>query len=347
MPLDRIPKGSLVLVTGVTGLCGSVVADHLLKHGFRVRGVGRSASKAAPLIEHSNRTYGKDTFEFAEVVNAAAPGAFTNALQGVAGVIHVAGDMSTEGNVDLDENLQTHAASMIGMMEAAANAGSVKAFIHTGAMLSAFVAQYGQDMQVSLDTFTEWIIPTARTIPAEQEQMKWALTYAATKLHTEMEAWKYYREQKPNYAFNVVLPGFVMGPVANPAPGYYNTQGWMNDFFNGTVTNVTENAFNPSTWVTDTRDCAAIHIAALLSTEVSGERLWACSQVFTANEILAIWREAYPDRKFREDFNYPEMPKVELLGREKSTQLLKELEGRDWMSLKDISLDNVAQVAKN
>jgi uncharacterized protein YbjT (DUF2867 family) len=43
----RLPKGSTILVTGVTGYIGTWVASEALSLGYKVRGAVRSVEKAA------------------------------------------------------------------------------------------------------------------------------------------------------------------------------------------------------------------------------------------------------------------------------------------------------------
>jgi len=100
---------------------------------------------------------------------------------------------------------------------------------------------------------------------------------------------------------------------------------------------------NPAEFVIDSRDSAAIHVAALLSNETNGERLWAAGHRYTANDLLKIWREAFPDRKILPDFEFPQAPTI-VLDKSKSTQLLREFEGRDWYPLKETALANVSNV---
>jgi len=54
----------------------------LLLHGFRVRGVGRSADKAHRFTELLKQRFGAESFEFAQIKDFAIDGAFANALNG-------------------------------------------------------------------------------------------------------------------------------------------------------------------------------------------------------------------------------------------------------------------------
>ena len=149
--------------------------------------------------------------------------------------------------------------------------------------------------------------------------------------------------RQPSYAFNTILPWTVLGPVANPAAGLYSTHSWTNDVFLGKSTFMVDAFMNPAGFAVDSRDSAAIHIAALLSDETNGERLWASGPSVTANDLLKIWREAFPDRKILPDFDLPQAPRV-VLDTSKSTQLLREFQGRGWYTLKETVLANVAEV---
>lgn len=134
-----------------------------------------------------------------------------------------------------------------------------------------------------------------------------------------------------------------MGPVANPTPGTYSSHTYTNGIFHIEEKEPLGLMFmNPTDAFVDVRDVAAIHVAALLSTDTTGDRLFAAGGRYIANDILAIWREAFPERTIRPDLNFPPNPKIEF-DTEKSTELLLELEGRNWISLRKSVVDNARQ----
>ncbi|KAH7106584.1 hypothetical protein BKA62DRAFT_687560 [Auriculariales sp. MPI-PUGE-AT-0066] len=343
MSFDRITPGSLVLVTGATGYIGSAITDLLLKKGYRVRGVGRSATKAAKFTESLQATFGARNFEFVEVPDFKVAGVFDGVFDGVVGVVHVATETAADALVDAEKALQDASNTVVELMKSAARAGTVKSLVLTSSSVSAFKLEYGKDAKISLDDYTTFFVDAAKNLPESANAgEKYVVIYCATKVHTELEAWKYWRAEKPGYAFNTVLPSTAAGPVLSPIPGYYSTHQWINEIFLG-QDSIGLAFMQPSEWLVDVRDVAAIHVGALLSTSTNGERFWASGHPFTANKLLAIWREAFPDRTIRPDFAFPENPKLELIGREKSTELLKGLEGRDWYSLKETVVANVAE----
>jgi len=78
-----IPKGSIVLVTGVNGFIGSHVADQLMEAGYRVRGTTRHVSKVQELSALWKQKFGKGIFEVYTVEDMAKEGAFDDAVKGI------------------------------------------------------------------------------------------------------------------------------------------------------------------------------------------------------------------------------------------------------------------------
>ena len=87
----------------------------------------------------------------------------------VSGVIHVAADTDLESLIktDTDATLKTSADSVLALMKAAARNSSIKSFVLTSSCFSAFVAEYGKDVNVSLADFAECAIPKARATPVD------------------------------------------------------------------------------------------------------------------------------------------------------------------------------------
>ena len=83
MAFSAIPKGSLVLVTGVNGFIGSHVADQLLNAGFKVRGTTRDEGKAEMMCETFHKKYTKDAFETIIIPDMSADDAFNEAVKGM------------------------------------------------------------------------------------------------------------------------------------------------------------------------------------------------------------------------------------------------------------------------
>lgn len=77
-----LPKGSLILVTGVNGYVGSHVADQFLQHGYKIRGTVRDAKKNAWVASYFDKHYGTGKFELVEIQDLTDLEAIKKALQG-------------------------------------------------------------------------------------------------------------------------------------------------------------------------------------------------------------------------------------------------------------------------
>ncbi|KAJ6483969.1 hypothetical protein C8R45DRAFT_1148106 [Mycena sanguinolenta] len=344
MSFDRIPKGSLLLVTGATGLIGSAVTDAALARGFKVRGVTRSISKAALFQKSLDDKYGKGNFELVEVKDLTAPNAFDGIVEGVAGVLHIASDVSF--SISYDDVVGNVVQATVGVMKAAAKVASVKSFVLTSSRIAIFRPDYEQpEISPKLDQWGDHFVDAAKQTP-DDHPMKGVLVYAASKVLGEHAAWDYYNSTRPSYAFNAVLPDLVLGPVFNPTPGMYSSHTHLNALF---LSDDSEpeppivKMLQPTSVAVDVRDVASMHLAVLLSTSTQGKRIWAAAHRFEINDILAIWREAFPERKFVEDFKLPPQPKI-TLELAPSEKLLKAFEGRSWLSLKESAIANVQDV---
>ena len=82
-----LPKGSLVLVSGVNGYIASHVVDQLLQAGFNVRGTVREQAKGEWLKEYVEGKYGPDRLSFATVPEVGVDGAFDDAIKGICGAV--------------------------------------------------------------------------------------------------------------------------------------------------------------------------------------------------------------------------------------------------------------------
>lgn len=88
----RIPKGETILVTGANGYIGSHVVDVLLEQGYKVRGTVRNEKPW--LNKLFDERHGRGKFETVIVPSLNAPGAYDEAVKGVAGIAHVVRSMT-------------------------------------------------------------------------------------------------------------------------------------------------------------------------------------------------------------------------------------------------------------
>ncbi|KAF8215647.1 hypothetical protein K438DRAFT_1901577 [Mycena galopus ATCC 62051] len=349
MSFDRIQKGSLVLVTGATGFVGSAVCDTAIARGFRVRGVTRSVSKAARFAKYLEEKHGKGAFELVEVKDSTVSGAYDEVLEDVAGILHIA--TGTSMSPSYDSIVGGVVQSIVGLMKAAAKFHSIKAFVLTSSTIAAFTPNYEHpNIHPKLDQWADHFVTAAKQTPDHHPMKAFSsvrfffspyLTLIRGLIQTPTRRREQgtrrarrlgiYNSTRPSYAFNAILPDLTLGPVFNPTSGNYSTHTLLNSLFLSERDPFILNAVKPASLAVDVRDVAALHLAALLSPQTDGKRIWAAAHRFEINDILKIWREAFPERVFVEDFEWPLQPKITLdLG--ESEKLLEEFEGRSWLS---------------
>ncbi|WWD22592.1 hypothetical protein CI109_107085 [Kwoniella shandongensis] len=344
---DRLEKGDTILVTGATGLIGSATVNALISRGYKVRGVTRDVSKTKPLTDKIDNLYGPGKIEFVETGDYAQPDAYKAALEGTAGIVHLAVDLGAlfAPDASVDAAIRSATDMTLGLLKTATKIPTMKAVVVTSSNAALYTIEYGKDLDVSLDDYNEASVTNAYAAPLDHP-FRATYVYSAAKTRSEQALWKWFRETKPSFSLNTVIPHMVVGKPFNPAPGVYTTSTWLEQLFNGDVNSPIVGFLNPPNWTIDVNDCAVIHVAALLDRDTDGQRLWAAGNPpVHINEILNIWRDAYPNHPIPADFDFPAGSK-QILDREASTALLKRYAGKDWTPLKDSLIENVKDLAR-
>ena len=75
-----------------------------------------------------------------------------------------------------------------------------------------------------------------------------------------------------------------------------------------------------------------MHVAALIFPDVKGERLFSFAYPYTWNDILAIFRKLYPQKKFIDDI--PDVGQdLSKVANGRAEELVKRIKGTGWESL--------------
>ncbi|KAF5640148.1 aldehyde reductase II [Fusarium sp. NRRL 25303] len=348
-PLDNpaIPKGSLVLVTGVNGLLGSHVAKQFLEYGYKVRGTVRDVEKNSWLTAAFDKQYGPGNFELVAVPDLTDDKALTGAAKGTAVIAHTASIMT----MDADPNNVIPAVInfAVAAIKAAYAASSVKRFVFTSSSSAAVVSQRDvPGVKVTEESWSEGAIKKAWADPPYTPDRRGAV-YAASKAQAEQAIWKYHKEhhsEKPELVVNTVLPNFNWGPSIDPNPehqGYPSSSGLPVLLFKGQVTPF-HSLIVPQYYI-DVEDTGRLHVAAAVFDHVKEQRIFGFAGRFSWDAILDILRKNFPNRTFPENFSGGEDPN-EIEPRDKAEQLLKDLGRPGWTTLEESILSNVEAVAK-
>jgi nucleoside-diphosphate-sugar epimerase len=333
---SRLPKGSTIFVTGVTGYIGSWVAYEALSLGYNVRGAVRSLEKATWLQDHFDSTFGPGRYSQVSLSDSSDLVGFAEGIKGVSGIAHVA--VNTARSTDPEPYIPNMVKETVGILKAAQAESTVRSVVFTSTALAA--SAWGAKGKLIEWQYNEDFIGYAYD-PNFQHPSKVFIVYGAAKAISEKAAWKYMQEEKPHFSFNTILPNVNFGPSL-----VYEKQGYgSSGRFPKAVFDNDESIFKSvlPMYHIDVRDDAKLHVAALVDPETAGRRLWGYGEPFHWNVVLGIFRKLWPQRKFLDDF-----PGLELDDSEPPTEgalkALKNVFGQDgWTSLetslKDAGLD--------
>jgi nucleoside-diphosphate-sugar epimerase len=232
-----IPKGELILVTGVTGYIGSHVADQALAAGYKVRGAVRDSAKAQWLQDLFDQKYGQGKYESFVLKDILDKERLAIAVKGVSGIAHIANDSNLSPNPS--PYIPNAINGALSVLEGAATEPGVKSIVLTSSSMAAAGSNPNVEFDITTDSYNEDAIKLAWNDAFENEA-KAFIVYAAAKAESEKAAWKWIEDNKPGFLFNTVLPAANFGPALSPKhQGQPSTGGWPKMVFDGSFDAIT------------------------------------------------------------------------------------------------------------
>ncbi|KAK2772551.1 aldehyde reductase ii [Colletotrichum kahawae] len=296
-PQTVIPQGSWVLITGATGHIAAHTVKQFLQRGFKVRGSVRDLEAAKWLNQDTFKSFAdRGDLELVHVPDLGAKHAFNEAIKGVSAIVHIASILSF--STSPQEVIPPVVESVTSILDAASRESSVKSFVYTSSIAAAVDITPGSRAQhAGRDAWNEKAVEIAWGPPPHPEN-HWHMVYQASKVEAEKAVWDFVKKQSPHYNVNVVSPATVLGEalhqkhLLSPYP-------WLKNLYYG---NAEIGALFQAIVHIDVQDVAILHVAAALDPDCNGERLQAWGEHCNMNDILAILRRVYPDRKIMDDF---------------------------------------------
>ncbi|KAM6512025.1 hypothetical protein FALCPG4_017012 [Fusarium falciforme] len=266
IPKPAVPHGGWVVVTGVSGLVGSHVADQALRVGFRVRGTARSTETNAWVKEHFQSRYGVENFELFEVPDMVAKGAFENVVAGASGFIHVATDTTVSINAHIAiENVVDVA---INGIKAAAKESSIKRFIYTSSSFAATFLSPDKRLAITTKTFNDGAVRKANLPGPEGD-----VVYAAILLNANI------------------------GPIISSThQGYPTSSRWVKALCGA---DYDVDLKIPAQHFVNVQDDARLHCIALAHPSLESERIFAVAGPVKSNAIIDILRRQFPQKGYK------------------------------------------------
>lgn len=270
-------KGQLVLVTGGSGYLAVWCIVKLLEAGYRVRTTIRS-QKRENEVREMVKTGGAtkaDEISFA-IADLSKEDGWKEAVEGCTYVLHVASPFPAGSPKHEDDLIIPARDGALRVLRAARDSG-VKRVV----MTSSFAAiGYGRPQTDHIFDEKDWTEPNNPGV----------LAYPKSKTIAERAAWDFVKNDGGSLELSVINPVAIFGPVLGPdiAASIYIVKRLLNADMPGCP----QLRFN----VVDVRDCADIHLLAMISPKAAGERFLATSaSELSIADISKILHERMPE----------------------------------------------------
>ena len=267
--------GDLVLLTGATGFVGFRTLRTTLEHGYNVRAVFRSESKAQAILSNpALKEKTSSNLTTAVVPDFLAPNAFDEVVKGVKYIIHIASPLpptSIEG-LDLKAAVVDPAVQgTLGVLESAKKAGGVERIVIT----SSVVATVPTPLLLGTPFPGQKFGPTFRAddIPAPYMNMG-IVAYVASKIAALRRAEEWIAAQKPEFDVIHIHPSYVLGRDDSTTTVAAFANGTNRLALDPILGKTAEQPLTPTMVHVD--DVAAAHVLAL-NPSVSGNRSFILS----------------------------------------------------------------------
>lgn len=271
-------NGKTVTVTGVTGYVGKWVAHQLLAKGYAVRGTLRNPRDHQSVADTLSARLGFDVSSRLTLFEAdlLTPADWHEPMKGADAVMHVATRVVGQEPKDPDVVIRPAIEGTRNVLSAAHAAGIERAILTS----TIATVGYGQGHTTGKRVYTEenW---------TDLDNMRWSWAYCIGKTLAEREAWAYAAQQ--GMKLTTVHPGMILGPPLDADSGI------SIGVITGMMTGKTRAFPNLGFALSDVRDVADMHVAALEKDEAIGQRYLCTSRHMPMADIAEMLRASYPN----------------------------------------------------
>lgn len=211
--LESLPQHGLVLITGANGHIGFRVLIHALRAGYAVRAAVRSEAKAALILSRPQiqALQPGSRLAFVIVPDITAPNAYTEAVQGVDMVIHVASPLMKGHSVPLSQHqeyfIEPARRGTLALLEAARQTPSMRRVVITSSIVALAPIAHLEGTEKR----TRPIGPDDRTPFVEGPYESEFAAYTASKVAALEAAESWMRRERPRFDLVHLHPSFVLG----------------------------------------------------------------------------------------------------------------------------------------
>lgn len=262
-----------VLLTGISGFVGQHCAVQLLENGYRVRGSVRNLSKEQEVRKGIAKVIdAQNNLEFCELDLLSDKG-WDKAMEGCDYVLHVASPFVIAEPKDENEIIKPAVEGTLRALKSAKKAGVKKV------VLTSSTVAMASDKKKNHLTQNSWTNPKKDKVSV----------YMKSKTLAEKAAWDFYNNQasKNKIELSVVNPGPIYGPTLTG-----NLSGASMSMIKDIITGKMPMLPNAHYVMSDVRDIAEIHVAALENMKSDGKRFIVTSErPYSFVDIASILKE--------------------------------------------------------
>ena len=242
----------------------------------------------------------------------------------------------------------TTVAGALGIFKSAADCPTVKSLVYTSDSFAFLLPKPNKIINVTVDMYNEDSVRIAQStdkagIGRIREEAWWQdgamgmHVYAAAKVAADKAIWQFINENKPAFQVATVVPNINFGAVVGDLP-LTSTGTCIPKLLTGTATKA--DLLFPAMHFVNVRDCAKVHVAALLDGQADRKRLFAMTGPFNWNDVLEILRRERPDGKIAADMDGLGKDSTVWLTAE-AEELLRRWFGHTWMGLEESVKENI------
>ena len=266
-----------ILVTGASGFVAKHVIGELLRAGYAVRGTVRGQAKVQGIwAAVAALAPGKElALELVEADLLDDRG-WHEAMIGISAVMHVAAAIVAVEPKEPDVVVRP-AVEGTERVLAFAQAAGIKRIIMTSSIAT---VGYGHGHETGARRYTE-----ADFTNIDGMRRSWA--YCIGKTRAERAAWDFARLH--GMELTTIHPGAILGPATDPDTSI--SLGLVTGLLDGSTPAMARIGFA----ISDVRDVAAMHLAALEKPESIGQRYLCTGPYMTFERVADVLRKTYPD----------------------------------------------------
>jgi nucleoside-diphosphate-sugar epimerase len=262
-------RDEMVLVTGGSGFVGGWCVIELLRRGHRVRTTIRDLAREAALRERLAAVVDPGDRLSVVAADLSEDAGWTEAVDGVPLVLHVASPFPPAQPKDPDELIVPARDGTLRVLRAALAAGAERVVVTSSVAAVGGGAAPGEPLDES-----DW---TDLDHPGLSP-------YVRSKTIAERAAWELVRDDGDESRLAVVNPGAILGPVLSEDRSF--SLQVIERLLEGTP-GIPRIGFS----IVDARDVADLHLRAMTAPEAGGERFIAVGEFAWMADVAAILRE--------------------------------------------------------